>query len=69
MSADCTVAAVPGTSSTTSAAPAFSRTAAAVLGTMLLLIVALTGVLVQTTWVDPGSAEELSADPGSLARR
>jgi hypothetical protein len=68
VSADCTAAAVPGTSSAASA-PAFSRTAAAVLGTMLLLIVALTGVLVQTTWVDPGSAEELSADPGSLARR
>jgi hypothetical protein len=68
VSADCTAAAaVPATSS--AAAPAFSRTAAAVLGTMLLLIVALTGVLVQTTWVDPGSAEELSADPGSLARR
>lgn len=42
----------------------------AILATMLLLIVALTGVLVETTWHDPqGTVEELMGDPGSFARR
>jgi hypothetical protein len=39
---------------------------------MVLLIVALTGILVETTWHSPaGDVEVLpaSADPGSFARR
>ena len=48
----------------------FGRAALAILATMVLLIVALTGVLVETTWHHPqGSVEELSGDPGSFARR
>lgn len=51
-------------------APLSERTAFAVLGTMLLLIVALVLLLVQTTWVDPASATEappVAAEGGSLA--
>jgi hypothetical protein len=62
------------TPSTSSAAPnqskEFGRAALAILATMVLLIVALTGVLVQTTWHQPqGPVEELPGDPGSFARR
>jgi hypothetical protein len=73
----------PGTSTVsaettpTSAAPTgvtsrseFGRTAMAILATMVLLIVALTGILLETTWRNPGGAVEvLPADPGSFARR
>jgi hypothetical protein len=42
----------------------------AILVTMVVLIVALTGILVETTWHQPGgSVELLPADPGSFARR
>jgi hypothetical protein len=48
----------------------FGRAALAILATMVLLIVALTGVLVETTWHHPqGTLEEASGDPGSFARR
>jgi hypothetical protein len=48
----------------------FGRAALAILATMLLLIVALTGVLVETTWHQPqGTVEELPGDPGSFAHR
>jgi hypothetical protein len=48
----------------------FGRTAMAILASMVLLIVALTGILVETTWRDPSSTvEALPADPGSFARR
>ena len=48
----------------------FGRTAMAILATMVLLIVALTGILVETTWNDPaGQVEILPPDPGSFARR
>ena len=51
-------------------APEFGRTALAILATMVLLIVALTGILVETTWRSPISAVEvLPADPGSFAHR
>ena len=53
-------------------APVSERTAFAVLGTMLLLIVALVVLLIQTTWVDPASATEappVAAEGGSLALR
>jgi hypothetical protein len=46
------------------------RTAMAILVSMLLLIVALTGILVETTWHHPaGQVEVLTPDPGSFARR
>ena len=49
----------------------FGRTAMAILIAMLLLIVALTGILVETTWGNLPAAqiETLQADPGSVARR
>ncbi|HYF40180.1 MAG TPA: hypothetical protein VD930_10855 [Gemmatimonadales bacterium] len=48
----------------------FGRAALAILATMVLLIVALTGVLVETTWNPPqGTVEESPGDPGSFARR
>ena len=48
----------------------FGRTAMAILVSMLLLIVALTGILVETTWHHPvGEVEVLAPDPGSFARR
>ena len=50
----------------------FSRTAISILATMVLLIVALTGVLVETTWQNPdGAVDALPSvsDPGSFARR
>ena len=43
-----------------------------ILITMVLLIVALTGILVETTWRHPDGSVELLpsvADPGSFARR
>jgi hypothetical protein len=48
----------------------FARTAMAILVAMLLLIVALTGILVETTWGRPvGQVEAMPAEPGSVARR
>ncbi|HJR16018.1 MAG TPA: hypothetical protein VJ808_04125 [Gemmatimonadales bacterium] len=48
----------------------FTRTAMAILVSMLLLIVALTGILVETTWRHPvGQTEIVPADPGSVAQR
>ena len=62
MSADSSVAAP--------SAPVSERTAFAVLGSMVLLIVALTVLLIQTTWVDSANAAEPpSADGTSLAQR
>ena len=65
---------VSAESSVSPAAPASSaelgRTFMAILATMVLLIVALTGVLVETTWRNPQSTiEMLSTDPGSFAQR
>ncbi len=52
------------------AAPLSERTAFAVLGSMVFLIVALTVLLIQTTWVDSASAAEPpAADGTSLAQR
>ena len=45
--------------------PVFGRAAIAVLGSMILLIVALTGVLVQTTWADSMAATEVPATEAS----
>jgi hypothetical protein len=62
---------VVSSSSTSSNQPAeFGRTAVAILVAMLLLIVALTGILVETTWGHPVSQVEVAPpDPGSFARR
>lgn len=56
--------------STPSSSAEFGRTAMAILVTMVLLIVALTGILVETTWRQPaGEVEVLPSDPGSFAQR
>jgi hypothetical protein len=48
----------------------FGRTARAILVTMVLLIVALTGILVETTRRNPsGQVEVIPPDPGSFAQR
>ena len=62
---------VVSSSSTSSNQPAeFGRTAVAILVAMLLLIAALTGILVETTWGHPvGQVEVMPPDPGSFARR
>ena len=61
----------PASTPATPAAPVSERTAFAVLGSMLFLILALTLLLVQTTWVDSASAAEPppAADGSSLAQR
>lgn len=67
MSADSSAAAPLSTAPTS---PVSERTAFAVLGSMVLLIVALTVLLIQTTWVDSASAAEPpAADGTSLAQR
>ena len=58
------------TASVPSNSAEFGRTAMAILVTMVLLIVALTGILVETTWRQPaGEVEVLPSDPGSFAQR
>ena len=71
------------TATATPAAPLSERAAAAVLGSMLFLIVALTLLLVQSTLVEPASAADappavdtpfaidtsFATDGGSLAHR
>jgi hypothetical protein len=53
-----------------SSASDFGRAAMAILASMVLLMVALTGILVETTWRNPQeTVEELPSDPGSFARR
>lgn len=67
MSAEPSILSAPAAPSN---APEFGRTALAILATMVLLIVALTGILVETTWRNPISAVEvLPPDPGSVATR
>jgi hypothetical protein len=58
-------------SSTAPTAPVSSRAAIAVLGTMLFLIVALTVLLVHSTWVNPASAAETppAVDQSLIAQR
>jgi hypothetical protein len=61
---------VPASSATPGNPAEFGRTAVAILVTMVLLIVALTGILVETTWRNPaGEVEVHPPDPGSFARR
>jgi hypothetical protein len=64
--------AVPATPVTQNQAADFGRAAMAILAAMVFLIVALTGILVETTWHSPAGEVEVlppSADPGSFARR
>jgi hypothetical protein len=42
-------------------APVPERAAAAILGSMIALMLMLMAILVQTTWVDPASASDLPA--------
>lgn len=42
-------------------APVPERAAAAILGSMIALILMLMAILVQTTWVDPASASDFTA--------
>lgn len=45
------------------------RAAAAILGSMIALILLLMAILVQTTWVDPASASDLPpAEPAGYAQ-
>lgn len=68
MSAD--LSAPPAASVTSSGSPDFGRAAMAILVAMVVLIVALTGILLETTWSNPtGAIEALPPDPGSFARR
>ena len=63
---------VPATPVVRSSTTDFGRAAMAILVTMVLLIVALTGILVETTWRTPSGQVEVlptAADPGSFARR
>ena len=54
---------------TAAVAPVPERAAAAILGSMILLILLLVAVLVQTTWVDPASASDAPpAEPAGYAR-
>ncbi|HVJ99752.1 MAG TPA: hypothetical protein VM365_02775 [Gemmatimonadales bacterium] len=46
------------TSTPTAIAPVPERAAAAILGSMIALILVLMAILVQTTWVDPASAAD-----------
>jgi hypothetical protein len=68
--ADSSAAAAPAPTPPT--APLSERAAAAVLGSMLFLILALTLLLVESTLGEPASAAapaSVTADGGSLAQR
>jgi hypothetical protein len=68
VSAESSVA--PASSASSSQSPEFGRTAMAILVAMVLLIVALTGILVETTWGHPVDHVQVTpSDPGSFARR
>ena len=68
VSAESSVA--PASSPSSSQSPEFGRAAMAILVAMVLLIVALTGILVETTWGRPVDQVEVTTpDPGSFARR
>jgi hypothetical protein len=46
------------------------RAAAVILGTMISLIVLLTAILIETTWVNPASASELPVvESSTVAQR
>ncbi len=61
---------VPASTAGSSQSPELGRAAMAILAAMVLLIVALTGILVETTWGHPVDQVEVTpTDPGSVARR
>jgi hypothetical protein len=49
------------TPSTTAIAPVPERAAAAILGSMITLILVLMAILARTTWVDPVKAADVAA--------
>lgn len=58
------------TQTTVAIAPVPERAAAAILGSMIALILLLVAILVQTTWMDQGRASDLPAvDAADYARR
>lgn len=65
------MSAAPGSSATPAPAPLPERAAIAILGSMVFLIVALTVLLVQSTWAHPASAAESppAVDQGGLGSR
>jgi hypothetical protein len=70
MTASAQSSVVPASSASSSQSPEFGRAAMAILVAMVLLIVALTGILVETTWGQPVDQVEVTpTDPGSVARR
>jgi hypothetical protein len=57
-------------SPTTAIAPVPERAAAAILGSMIALILMLMAILVQTTWMDPASASDIpSVETAGYAQR
>ena len=63
-------ASLPASSAARATRPISSRAAMAILVAMVILIVALTGILVETTWGhEADRVELLPQDPGSFARR
>ena len=68
MSAEATVA--PASASAPRSAPLSERTAVAILGSMILLILALTAILIETTWIDPaGASDQPVVESASMAQR
>ncbi len=66
MSAD---ASATPTATRATLAPVPERAAAAILGSMIFLILLLMAILAQTTWVDPASAFDTPpAEPAGYAR-
>jgi hypothetical protein len=58
------------TATAASVTPVPERAAAAILGSMIFLILLLIAILVQTTWVDPASASDTPpAEPAGYAQR
>ena len=56
--------------STAAVTPVPERAAAAILGSMIALMLMLLGILVQTTWVDPASAADVvPAEAADYAQR
>jgi hypothetical protein len=69
VSAETTPSTSAAVASGSTGSSAFGRAAWAILATMLLLIVALTGILVETTREHPSGAIEVPSDPGGFAQR
>ena len=66
MAPEPTAAALPAQPVT----PVPPRTAAIILGSMIALILLLTAILIETTWVNPASATEAhTVEPSAVAQR